>query len=226
MHKRVRLMALIVLILLLLSACGSPAKGQPQDLSAFLVKEGIALTCEMGKLAQTKEYVALMSASGNLEEIIGKAAAGDYAAPQNAYVVKFTEEGLLRAIKAVAGETEIPANVLDILKYKINASTFANLINAGYGSDMVAATSVLTWGKSYVQPEGWAENTILLLEYPGEFSSMVSFMQSGEGVISAYSVLVKNGEKDTRTMLTEYLGGADIPFEQYDAAKLKALLSK
>ena len=226
MHKRVRLMALIVLILLLMSACGSPAKGQPQDLSAFLVKEGIALTCEMGKLAQTKEYVALMSASGNLEEIIGKAATGDYTTPQNAYVVKLTAEGLLRAIKAVAGETEIPANVLDILKYKINASTFANVINAGYGSEMLAATSLLTWGKSYVQPEGWAENAILLLEYPGEFSSMVSFTQSGEGVISASSVLVKNGEKDMRTMLTEYLGGADIPFEQYDAAKLKELLGK
>ena len=226
MRKRVRLTASIMLVLLLLCACAAPVKAEPQDLSAFLVKEGTALTCEMDKLAETKEYVALMAASGNLGEIIDKAAAGDYTAPQNAYVVKLTVEGLLRAISAVGGEAKIPANVLDILKYKMNAAVFANLINATYGSEMVAATSVLTWGKSYIQPEGWVDNTLLLLEYPGEFSSMVSFTQSGEGVISASSVLVKNGDKDMRTMLTEYLGGSDIPFEQYDAAKVKELLAK
>lgn len=226
MRKRLRLTAFIVFVLLLLSACAAQIKTQPQDLSAFLVKEGTALTCEMGKLAQTKDYVALMSAPGTLEEIIGKAAAGDYTAPQNAYVIKLTDDGLKRAISAFAGKADVSADVLDILKYKINAAMFANLINATYGSEMVAATSLLTWGKSYVQPEGWAENIVLLLEYPGEFSSIVSFMQSGEGVISASSVFVKNGEKDMRTLLTEYLGGIDIPFEQYDAAKLKELLGK
>lgn len=226
MHKRVRLTAWIVLALLLLAACAAPANGQPQDLNGFLMKEAVGLTGEMDKLAETKEYVALMGASGNLGEIIDKAAAGEYAAPENAYVVKLTEEGLKQAIGAVAGEADVPESVLDIFKYKINAAVFANIVNATYGSEMVAATSLLTWGKSYLQPEGWAGNTILLLEYPGEFSSMVSFTQSGEGVISATSVFLKNGEKDIAAMLTDALSGTGVAYEQYDAAKVQALLGE
>ncbi|MEL7603175.1 MAG: hypothetical protein AAGU77_08460 [Bacillota bacterium] len=226
MYKRMRLAALMIVTLLLVSACATPAQGKPQDLTGFLVKEGIALTGEMDKLAETKEYVALMSASGNIGELIDKAAAGDYTAPENAYVVKLTDGGLKKAIGAFAGEADVPENVLEILKYKVNAAMFANLINAAYGSEMVAATSLLTWGKSYIQPEGWAENTILVLEYLGELSSMVSFTQSGEGVISATSVFMKNGETDIATMLTDYLGGTGIAYEQYDAAKVQELLGK
>jgi hypothetical protein len=226
MHKRVRLTALMVLAVLLLTACAAPAKGQPQDLNRFLAKEAVALTGEMDKLAETKEYVALMAASGNIGELIDKAAAGNYTAPENAYVVKLTEEGLKQAIGAFAGEADVPESVLDILKYKINVAVFANLINATYGSEMVAATSLLTWGKSYIQPEGWADNTILVLEYPGEFSSMVSFTQSGEGVISATSVFLKNGETGIAAMLEDVLGGTGITYEQFDAAKVQALLGE
>lgn len=224
MHNRMRLTALLIVTLLLVSACTAPAQGKPQDLNAFFMKEAVALTVEMDKLAETKEYVALMGASGNIGELIDKAAAGDYTAPENVYVVKLTDEGLKQAIGAAAGETAVPENVLEILKYKVNAVMFANLINATDGAEMVAATSVLTWGKSYIQPEGWGENTILVLAYPGEFSSMVSFTQSGEGVISATSVFLKNGEKGIAAMLEDILGDTGIAYEQFDKAKVQALL--
>lgn len=226
MRNRMRLTALLIVALLFVSACAAPAKGQPLELDAFLMKEAVALTGEMDKLAETKEYVAIMGASGNIGELIDKAAAGEYAAPENVYVVKLTDEGLMKAAGALTGEADISANVLDILKYKLNAGVFANLINATYGAEMVAATSVLTWGKSYIQPEGWTQNTILVLEYPGEFSSMVSFTQSGEGVISATSVFLKNGEKDVSVMLTEYLSGTGITYAQYDKAKVQVLLGE
>lgn len=224
MRKSVRLTAFIVWALFLLTACAAPAK-EPADLNGFLVKEGVALTREMDELAQTKEYVALMSPSESLGKIIEEAAAMDYGAPQNAYVVKLTDEDLLGAISAFAGEADVPDHVLEILKYKINASVFANLINATYGSEMVAATSVLTWGKSYIEPEGWSDNMMLLLEYPGGFSSMVSFVQSGDGVISASSVFVKNGEKDIAALLTDYLGDTGITYEQYEAGQLQDMLN-
>ncbi len=226
MYKRMRLTALMIVTLLLVSACAAPVQGKPQELNGFLMKEAVALTIEMDKLAETKEYVALMSSAGKLGEVIDKAAAGDYTAPDNAYVVKLTDEGLKRAIGMIAGETAVPENVLEILKYKVNAAMFANIINAAYGAEMVAATSVLTWGKSYIQPEGWAENTILVLEYPGEFSSMVSFTQSGEGVISAASVFLKNGETDIAALLEDILGGTGIAFEQFDAEKVQVLLGE
>jgi hypothetical protein len=225
MYKRMRLTALMIVTLLLVSACATPAQGKPQELNVFLMKEAVGLTGEMDKLAETKEYVALMGHPETLGDH-RQAAAGEYAAPENAYVVKLTEEGLKQAIGAVAGEAAVPESVLDIFKYKINAAVFANIVNATYGSEMVAATSILTWGKSYIQPEGWAGNTILLLEYPGEFSSMVSFTQSGEGVISATSVFLKNGEKDIAAMLTDALSGTGVAYEQYDAAKVQALLGE
>ena len=67
---------------------------------------------------------------------------------------------------------------------------------------------------------------MLLLEYASEFSSIVSFVQSGDGVISGSSVFVKNGDKDILTSLGEYLGMADIEYDHYSNSQLQDLLAK
>lgn len=224
MRKRIRLTAFIVWGLFLLTACAAPAK-EPADLNGFLVKEGVTLTRTMDALAQSKQYVSLMATSESLRPIIAEVAAADYGTPENAYLIPLTDDALLQAINAIVGDAQIPSDVLHVLKYKINASVFANILNGSYGSETVTAMSILTWGKSYIQPAGWSENTLLILEYSGSFSSMVSFVQSGEGIISASSIFVKNGEKDIRALLEEYLGDTGLTYEQYAAGQLQGLLN-
>lgn len=224
MNKKLCLIVLIIVSLMLV-ACNTHSKKQ-EDLNEFLITEGVALTCDMSELAESREYLALVSASESIEKVIDKVVSQDYSIPENVYLIKLSDDILLRAISPFPGAINISDNIMDKLKYKINGSVFANMINASYGSEMIAATAMITWGKSYIQPSGWSGNMILILEYPGEFSSIVSFVQSGDGVISGSSVFVKNGDKGILTWLDEYLGMADIEYENYSSSQLQDLLAE
>lgn len=225
MNKKLCLIALIVSSLFILVACGNDSE-KPVDLNEFLITEGVDLTCDMDELAESKEYLALMTASESIGQVIDKMAFQDYSIPENVYLIKMPDDIMIRAMNAFSGEINISNNIMEKLKYKINGSMFANMINASYGSEMIAATAMTTWGKSYIQPNGWSDNMILLLGYPGEFSSIVSFVRSGDGVVSGSSVFVKNGEKDILTSLGEYLGTTDIECDHYSSSRLQDLLTK
>ncbi len=225
MNRKLLLISLIMLSVFMLVACSNHAE-KPEDLNGFLITEGVALTCEMDELAENKEYLALMSASETLGQIMNKMASQDYSIPEKVYLIKSPDDILLQAMRSFSGEINISDTTMEKLKYKINGSIFANMINASYGSETIAATSMIAWGKSYIQPKGWSDNMILLLEYSGEFSSIVSFVQSGDGVISGSSVFVKNGDKDILTSLDEYLGMTDIEHDQYSSSQLQDLLAK
>ena len=225
MNRKLLLISLIMLSVFMLVACSNHAE-KPEDLNGFLITEGVALTCEMDELAENKEYLALMSASEALGQIMNKMASQDYSIPEKVYLIKSPDDILLQAMRSFSGEINISDNTMEKLKHKINGSIFANMINASYGSETIAATSMTAWGKSYIQPKGWSDNMILLLEYSGEFSSIVSFVESGDGVISGSSVFVKNGDKDILTSLDEYLGMTDIEHDQYSSSQLQDLLAK
>ena len=211
--------------LFMLVACNSPSK-KSVDLNEFLIAEGVALTWDMDELAESKEYLALITPSESIGQVTEKVASQDYSIPENVYLVKLSDDIILQAMRAFTEDIEISGNIMEKLKYKINGSVFANMINASYGSEMIAATALTTWGQSYIQPNGWSDNMILLLEYPGEFSSIVSFIQSGDGVISGSSVFVKNGDKDLLKLLCEYLGMEDIEYDYYSNSQLQSLLTK
>lgn len=223
MNKKLCLIALIVSSLLTMAACGDKSE-EPIELNEFLISEGIALTCDMDKLAESKEYIALMTPSESIGQITDKMSSQDYSMPEDVYLIKLPDDIILRAVSSFSGKIEISDNIIEKLKYKVNGSVFANLINTSYGSEMIAATSLTTWGKSYIQPNGWSDNMMILVQYPDEFSSIVSFVQSGDGVISASSVFVKNGDKDILAALSEFLGTTEIESDHYSSSQLKDLL--
>jgi hypothetical protein len=225
MNRKLYFLVLIISSLLVLAACSNHS-GKPVALNEFLFAQGVALTCGMDELAESKEYLTLLTSSESIGMILDKIASQDYSIPKNAYLIKLPDDIMLRAMSAFSGDINISDNIMEKLKYKINASMLANMINASYGSEMIAATAMTTWGKSYIQPNGWSNNRMLLLEYDSEFSSIVSFVQSGDGVISGSSVFVKKGDKDILTSLGEYLGMADIEYDQYSSSQIQGLLTK
>jgi len=177
----------------------------------------------MQELAASKEYMNLLSPSESLQQITDRMASQDYSLPENAYLIKLPDDILLGAVRSFATDLNIPENILEKLKYKVNGSMFANLINSDYGSEMIAATSMTTWGKSYIQPQGWSDNMLLFLQYPGEFSSIIAFAKSGDGVISASAVFVKNGERDILVSLQEFIDKVDFEADYYEGSELKDL---
>ncbi len=225
MKKRVCMAALLLLSLFILPACAK-GEAQPKEINGFFITEGVALTGEMKELGQSKEYVALMSSAGTLTGVIDTMTSQEYATPEDVYLVKLTDDALSKAMGALSGKDKIDSNLMEILRSKINGAVFANMLNANSGSETVAAASMLSWGKSYIQPKDWAENTLLLLKYPGEFSSIVSFNQSGEGVISASSMFVKNGDTDIAAAVGDYLGMEGSALEHHSGSELQGYLTK
>lgn len=80
-----------------------------------------------------------------------------------------------------------------------------NLINGSQGAAVLAAMNVLSSGKSYQEPKDWPGNTLVILEYGG-YTSMVSFMETGEGVISGQASLAKEGQGISTAQMLQMLG--------------------
>lgn len=223
MERKKFLAALIILSLFVFTAC-SKGTEKSVNIDDFLIKEGVSLTCAMDELAESEEYLTLMTSSEAISSITAQIGAQDYSIPENVYIIELPVEAIFQSISDFSDDLKISESVMQKLKSRVNGVVFANMINATYGSEIIAATSMMAWGKSYIQPEGWTESNMLILEYPGDFSSIVSFVESGDGVISGSSVFVKNGEYNIIETLGEYLSYADIKYEHYSASQLQDLL--
>lgn len=165
MNRKLCLLMLIVSSLLILAACSNGSE-KAADLNDFLITQGVSLTCEMDELAESEEYLALMTSSETLGQVVKEMASQDYSSPENVYIVKLPTEVLLQGISGLSDDLKFSDSLLEKLKYKINGTVLANMINATYGSETVAATSMTAWGKSYIQPKGWSDNTMLLPSIP------------------------------------------------------------
>lgn len=103
-----------------------------------------------------------------------------------------------------------------IFGIQYNGAFYANLINGTQGAETVAATSLLTRHQDYIEPAGWPGDTLLVLKYSGGYSSMISFMTSGEGIIEASASFVKTGEGDVVDQLTTLLFADPSLFKKMD----------
>mgnify|MGYP000015074548 CR=1 FL=1 len=74
---------------------------------------------------------------------------------------------------------------------------------------VLAAMNVLSCGKSYQEPGNWPGDSLVILEYGNGYTGMVTFMQTGEGVISAEASLAKDGEGNATALLLQLLGVGD-----------------
>ena len=213
---------------LLLGGCAKQPQAKPEDNAAdineFMIKEGVKLTCEMDELAGSQEYIKMMTASEAVNQIVARMAEGEYEQPDHVYVIQMPDDILMKTLEITEDQIDVSKPVSDKLKNKINGSVFANMLNAGYGSDMIAAGAIMNWGESYIQPEGWNANSVLIFEYGGEFSSVVSFNQTGDQVISASSLFIKNGEGQLFQAFQQYLGGSELEVEEFSKSRLEEML--
>lgn len=226
MSRKLCLAGLMCLFLFVFAACGNRSD-KPNNLNTYLIIEGVSLVCNMDDLAESEEYVSLVIGNQSIGELVDRMCSQDYSMPESAYLIKLSDDTLIQAIFNFSADFKISEEIMDKLKFKINGSVIGNMISSGYGSEMLAASALTTCGKSYIQPDGWQyDNIILLLEYPGEYSSMVSYTQSGDKVISATSIFIKNGDKDLLTLLGTLCGVEKLEYDHFSGDQLQDLLSK
>lgn len=218
-RRAARLTALLIFALWALSGCQGA-----QSADGWMIERAHTLTGQMAELARSEAYAKMMTSSPELGDVIAHFAAGEYFRPERVVLIDYPAE---RVIQLAVSQTDLQPSetVKGLLARKMAGATLGNVLNGREGASVLAATSLLSYGESYVQPQGWPGNTVALLEYPGGYASMVSFSQSGEGVISATAVFVETGETDPMTALTELEGLPELDSRAFTGEALDKLIN-
>ncbi len=167
-------------------------------LENFYIDEAVKLAEKAGELAADENFVNMYVADGEVKENIQSLGKVDYSKPEKMYYITFNVDKIAEFYKGLLKEEGIEEeiDIEKILKYnRYNLSYFANTINARYGAETLAATSVLSNYKGYIMPKEFTRDFGVYLKYNSEYSVLVSYSKIGEGVIEGRINFVRNGEK-------------------------------
>ena len=163
----------------------------------FYIDEAIKLIEESGKLASDKDFISLYTTDDEMTSQMLELGAADYSKPSAIYHLSADKEQIIANIKALAGEEIIEVDLEKLLNHKkLSFAVLPSLINASYGSQNLAALTILTNSRGYVMPKDFKNDFALYFEYDGGCSALVTFSEFGDGVISANMSFVINGDKD------------------------------
>lgn len=163
----------------------------------FYIDEAMKLTSEAASLASDDEFISHYTPNENIKKQISKIGSADWSKPQQIYYICANRDEIVTFVEALFGKDARNINVDKFIElHKLNYIQLATMINASYGSENLAALTILTGSRGYIRPKDFEKDFALYLQYDGEYSVLVSFAEYGEGVISANMSFVKNGEQD------------------------------
>ena len=171
------------------------------NVNDFYVDEAIKLITESGELAADKDFISLYTTDDEMTNKILALGTVDFNKPTDIYYLSADREQIFANIEAMAEAEGIDIEQmgdawLEHLWKRLNFSTLASLINSSYGSENLAALTILVNNRGYIMPKDFKNNFALFVQYEGDYSAIVSFSEFGDGVISANMSFVKNGDKD------------------------------
>lgn len=183
MKARKLICTLMVLVMAVsLSACGGNGTIGSTASDKSLYEQGLAVVSLMAEAAQSEEYVGAYTGNPEIMGIIQNVGNGDYTTPKAVYSIAVNEEILL-AMLGLENLDGISAELKDTLLSR----TFGSLITQinGYaGVNNLAASSVLTLGKSFVD-SSLTEDVIYIYTYENALPVAVTFSVGENGAVSA-----------------------------------------
>lgn len=183
------LAAVIAMILIFsLSAC---SKGNDAE-TGSLYAQGLEIVQLMSEMTQSEECVkVLYSGDSNIRTIIRNIGIGDFSSPKAVYAVSIADDELAAMTIAMAGLDDL-GNVSGQLRNCLMQRTLASLmtqINAMGGMEILAASSVCTVGKTFVD-ENVTENVIYLYVYENAIPVAVIFTIGEDQAVSASGIFI------------------------------------
>ena len=198
-------------MLLTLSACGgTPAKTQEKS----LYDHGLGLVALLDEMAGSEEYLAIYSASEELNAIVSEAAQGDFTNPRTVY--KITAGELPPELAEELAEFD---SLPETLRENIRSRMFAAMvtqINAQAGPTTLAATSICTAGKTFVSAE-LTENMIYIYTFENAVPVAVTFTMGEDSAVSAGATfLLYDGFTGSIEDVAQFLSGIGLKIEEIE----------
>ena len=223
--KQKGLAAAVMAAALLLTSCG----GAPEKkLDQFLLQEGTALTVQLEELAGSEAYIDLMTGEEMIKAELSGIEGSGFQNPKQVYLISFPEDHWIGLLDQMTDRqtADLPDSIREVVNSRINSTLFSSMVNAGYGTVPLASATLVSFGKSYPMPKGWENNALLLFECEGDYSSLVSFTRTGDGVISGYVSPLKNGDAGAWASLEGFLDlDGSLQYSVYSGEDAAALLA-
>ena len=186
-----------------------------ETLDEFLSSRALSLTADMDEMAESPVYISLLSANEELTAIAEDMGAQDYTSPKAVYALRLPEDYASRILASMGEDySALSPKMQDIVSRRVGTSLIPNQLAAMNGASYLAAASMLSQGENYLLPEAWEPGQYLvILLYDGDYASLVSFVESGEGIVSASGTIVLSsgtfedvsGTADISSLMEEFL---------------------
>ena len=214
-----RCFSLLLAIVMALAATACGAKPRKVDPAAFCIQESVALTQEMDLVSDSEEVRKLTDEIG----------AQDYSRPVRVYLIALPPSVVNQIFSLASPGETLPDDLQEILYKRMNGAMAASFINGRLGGvSVLAAASLLTTEKAYIEPDGWPGGQLLFLQYEGGWSSVVSFAHAGEGVIGAkaeFALVSDEIVSDLDSLIAMFLTDTfEFDYIVYEGDELAALL--
>lgn len=184
MKKLIALVLALVIMVLSLSACSN---NESNSKTKSLYAQGLEIVQLMSEMTRTEEYVDIHTGDSKIKTIISDISTGDYSSPKAVYAISISDENL-----AAMAELDSLENASEELKTFLMNRVLGSLmtqINGMSGVEKLAASSVCTVGKSFVN-ENATVNVIYLYTYENALPVAVTFTVGEDQAVSASGVFV------------------------------------
>lgn len=160
---------------------------QPTKMAALdpAATKGYELVTKISKLAKSEDYIKLMSASPEINDIIKKIADGSYTTPVSVYRADISDENINALLDA-----ELSSDITDIVRPSLVNSLPIYLISTE-GSSELAAASIVTASETYVD-SAITNPVMFVYNYDGDYSVIVTEVPGTDGAVTATAYFVKN----------------------------------
>lgn len=183
MKKSIRNMLIGLVIVLSLTACSDKSDVEAKS----LYEQGLEIVQLLSEMTQTEGYADVYTGNSEVKAVIQSISTGDYSSPKAVYAISAADDDLAAMV-----ELNRLGNVSDELKnflLRRARSALMTQINSMSGVENLAASSVCTAGKSFVN-ENAAEDVIYLYTYENARPVAVTFTVGENQSVSASGTFV------------------------------------
>lgn len=171
----------IVLITFLMTM-GLTACGINKD-SSSLYDQGLEVVKVMDEMAKSDSYTKYFTGNDEILSIVEGIAAGNYSEPKEVYEVVFPENSYQLLFGDADAEIAMSEELDNIMRKKMMASIVTQ-INAYGGSMNLAASTVCTASKSFINDE-LENNLIYIYVYDDAAPIAITFLKESDDIVSA-----------------------------------------
>lgn len=183
MRKSIKNTLIGLIIVLSLTACSGKSNTEAKS----LYEQGLEIVQLLSEMTQTEGYADVYTGNSEVKAVIQSISTGDYSSPKAVYAISAADDDLAAMV-----ELNRLGNVSDELKnflLRRARSALMTQINSMSGVENLAASSVCTAGKSFVN-ENAAEDVIYLYTYENARPIAVTFTIGENHSVSASGMFV------------------------------------